>query len=73
MADIFPEILNEASSVDKQPREDAAKELETLWKQDESWGDTWEDAHLREVTRYLLGAKGLVIPPRWAWIIPSHL
>ena len=37
------------------------------------FGDMWEDAELRSVARYLLGAKGLKVPSKFEGIIPSQL
>lgn len=35
--------------------------------------DQWDDAYLKEVVRYLAGAKGLKIPSGWEWIIPKQM
>lgn len=51
----------------------ASHELRGLWLKDPSLGDTWDDADLKGLCRYLLGAKGLNVPNGWEWIVPSHL
>lgn len=55
------------------PAVEAEKQLAILWQDSPTWGDTWEDANLREVARYLMGAKGLQVPQRWEWILPTCL
>lgn len=44
-----------------------------MWRETPDLGDTWEDAKLRAVVKYLIGARGLVIPKAWEWILPTHL
>ena len=69
--DILPGMIHEQLPPTSQ--QDPARELETLWKQTSNFGDTWDDAKLREVAHYLLGAKGLRVPSQWEWLIPSSL
>ncbi len=73
MASILPEMLPKTtySATTKPSR--PSDEFARLWKASSGFGDTWDDAGLREVTRYLLGAKGLKVPLEWEWIIPTHL
>ena len=74
MAQIVPDMLHENESEPQMTRKDAATQLEQLWKQQEGLGsDLWEDARLREVCKYLLGAKGLRVPPRFEFMIPKYL
>lgn len=47
--------------------------LQAMWIETPDLGDTWEDAKLRSVARYLLGARGLKVPKGWEWILPTSL
>ena len=75
MTKVFPEVINTSASEEpaKLTKANASKQLEELWKSTPDLGDTWEDASLRQVAKYLIGAKGLKVPQNWEWIIPSHL
>ena len=75
MLEIMPHVISSSAQPAAQlSSSDAiATEFRQLWQKDPGLGDTWEDASLRELCRYLLGAKGLVVPPDWEWIVPSHL
>ena len=56
------------------PKIEAEKQFKEMWCKVPGFGeDTWEDARLRSVARYLLGAKGLNVPKDWEWIIPDFL
>lgn len=70
---IMPHMLQDTPAVSNNSSREAAAELEKLWKAQDGLGDTWEDGALRDVARYLLGAKGLKVPPRFAWLVPSDL
>lgn len=66
----MPKVLE--SEPRSSAREDAA-ELAHLWQASDT-GDLWHDADLPAMVRYLLlGAKGLVVPRGWEWIIPTSL
>lgn len=70
---ILPELYNVESTPPNLTPSKAAKRLKELWHAQDGLGDTWEDAGLRDVAHYLLGAKGLRVPPDWEWIIPLKL
>ncbi len=71
--EILPELHNVESTPPNLIRSQAEKRLQQLWQDQDGLGDTWEDAGLREIAHYLLGAKGLKVPPDWEWIIPLKL
>ena len=71
--DILPHMKDEFQQPSPISRQNAAAQFTALWNETEGFGDTWDDAKLRDVARYLLGAKSLRVPPEWEWIIPSHL
>jgi len=48
------------------------REFLDLWHTSTS-GDRWEDAGLPEVVRYLLGARGVVVPSEFESIIPKEV
>lgn len=75
MLEIMPNVISSSVQPAAQlgSRDAIATEFRQLWQKDAGLGDTWEDASLRELCSYLLGAKGLMVPPDWEWIIPSHL
>ena len=56
----------------KPSSEDSASKLAKMWRATEM-GDLWVDAHLPQLAKYLLGARGLRVPPEFEWIIPSNL
>lgn len=72
MAEIHPDMIRGNKRISELSESDAAKELQRFWKGTD-FGDTWEDARLADVARYLIGAKGLEVPQQFAWMIPSHL
>lgn len=49
------------------------REFLDLWSSSTSLGDRWEDAGLPELARYLLGARGVVVPSQFASIIPEKI
>ena len=71
--EVLPNMIKDLQPVLKMSRSEAAEQLEKLWAAQEGFGDAWEDAKLRDVARYLIGAKGLQIPERFAWLVPTHL
>lgn len=71
--DILPVMMDEMKRPQSIPLRTAAKQLQVLWKSQDGFGDTWDDAKLRDLARYLLGAKGLRVPAGWEWIIPERL
>ena len=73
MLEILPAMIDERTPSPLPSGRTAGEELRSLWLQESSLGDTWEDAGLKDLCRYLLGAKGLQIPQEWQWIVPSHL
>ena len=60
------------SSHSPAPSTDAAAQLAQVWRETDL-GDEWQDAGLPELVRYLVGARGLKVPPQWEWIIPTQL
>lgn len=74
MCKLMPDMLVEKLPPPQLSRADAATKLEKLWAEEEGFGsDCWDDADLRSVARYLLGAKGLKIPKRFEWFVPHNL
>ena len=71
--DILPHMKDEFQQPSPISRQNAAAQFKALWNETEGFGDTWDDAKLRDVARYLLGAQSLHVPKEWEWIIPSHL
>ena len=59
------------SSHSPAPSTDAAAQLAQVWRETDL-GDEWQDAGLPERVRYLVGARGLKVPPQWEWIIPTQ-
>ena len=37
------------------------------------WGDTWDDALMRDVICYLRGSKRLALPDSWRAVLPNHV
>ena len=54
------------------PQGDVSEEFRQLWV-NRIDHDKWDDAYIKEVVRYLLGAKGLEIPCGWEWIVPDNM
>ena len=52
--------------------DDVEHQFHRLWFSSIDW-DSWDDAFMKEVAKYLLEAKGLKIPEGWQWIIPGDL
>lgn len=52
--------------------DDIEFQVSRLWQSTADW-DGWDDGFMKEVARYLLGAKGLKVPECWEWIIPGDL
>ena len=73
MKKILPKMIaeNDQDPSSPQPSRLARQELRALWLEDPSLGDTWDDAGLKDLCRYLLGARGLNIPDQWKWIVPT--
>lgn len=65
---LYPKMVNKVSP----PDGDVQEEFCRLWV-DRIDHDTWDDAYMKEVVRYLLGAKGLNIPSGWEWIVPADM
>ena len=42
----------------------------TMWNE-WPWGDSWADADMRRLVKYLYGSKHVVIPPEWKAVLPS--
>ena len=38
-----------------------------------SWGSMWDEAALRDVVKYLYGAKSLRIPGAWKHVLPDYV
>lgn len=73
MSQILPNMVDEIQFPKRMNRGVAAKEFKSLWNQSDGRGDQWQDANLKDVTKYILGSKGLQVPVGWEWIIPSHV
>lgn len=73
MVETMPNMLDEIQHPLPLSHKEAARRLKQLWMSSDGLGDTWDDAELKSVAIYLIGAKGLQVPQDWEWIIPSHL
>lgn len=66
---LYPHMIKKV----KPPQHEDMQLLFTnLWHSYADW-DSWSDSYMKEVARYLLGAKGLQVPYCWEWIIPGDL
>ena len=52
---------------------DPAQQLLNLWHQSEGLGDRWVDAGLPGLAHYVLGARGLKVPPQFESMIPTRI
>lgn len=69
MSEIYPDMVG----TDGLPQPPAADhELLEIFR-DPDMGDQWEDADLRSVAKYLLGARGLAVPPQFEACMPKFL
>ena len=71
MVELLPSMID---GIPPRPRHnDAEEELTRLWNETDGLGDMWIDAGMPDLFKYLIGAKGLAVPQKWEWLIPSHL
>lgn len=74
MVEVGHAMMSDWTPAPALPDTEAEKQFADAWKAHTDCSeDAWEDARLRSVARYLLGAKGLRVPQRWEWIIPKQL